>query len=110
MTMTATDDQFRDLLDRWEELHEQGQDPSVEELCRDAPHLAERLREWTRVLKMSDWMCRRADEVADETFGEDGVLTAEEKDRAPHALANTPCLRNLAAAEWGGSSRQSTAR
>ena len=54
MTMTTeTDDQFRDLLDRWEELREQGQEPSVEELCRDAPHLAERLREWTRVLKMS---------------------------------------------------------
>jgi hypothetical protein len=34
-----------------------------------------------QVLKMSDWMCRRADEVADETFEEAGVLTAEEKDR-----------------------------
>ena len=65
--MTANDDQFRDLLDRWEDLREQGQEPSVEELCRDAPHLAERLREWTRVLKTSDWMSRRADEVADET-------------------------------------------
>ena len=53
----------------------------MEELCRDAPHLAERLREWTRVLKSGDWMYRRADEVADETFGEAGVLTAEEKDR-----------------------------
>ena len=81
MTMTTTDDQFRDLLDRWEELREQGQEPSVEELCRDAPHLAERLREWTRVLRTSDWMCQRADEVADETFGEAGVLTAEERDR-----------------------------
>ena len=53
----------------------------MEELCRDAPHLADRLREWTRVLKSVDWMCRRADEVADETLGEAGTLTAEEKDR-----------------------------
>ena len=81
MTASETDDQFQDLLDRWEELREQGQEPSVEELCRDAPHLAERLRDWVRVLKMSDWMCQRADEVADETFGEAGILTAEEKDR-----------------------------
>ena len=81
----------------------------MEELCRDAPHLTERLREWTRVLRMSDWMCRRADEVADETFGEAGVLTAEEKSgTAP--WASTTCSRNLAAAAWGGSSRRSTAR
>jgi serine/threonine protein kinase len=71
--------QFRDLLDRWEELREAGREPAVEELCREAPHLAERLREWTRVLKASDWMCRRADEVADETLGEAAALTAAEK-------------------------------
>ena len=53
----------------------------MEELCRDAPHLADRLREWTRVLKSGDWLNRRAEEVADETLGEAGVLTAEEKDR-----------------------------
>ena len=76
-----TEDQFHDLLDRWEELREQGHELGVEELCRDAPHLAERLREWTSVLKTADWMCRRADEVEDETLGEAGVLTAEEKDR-----------------------------
>jgi serine/threonine protein kinase len=81
MSASDTDDRFHNLLDRWEELREQGQDPDVEELCRECPHLAERLRDWVRVLKMSDWMCQRADEVADETFGETGVLTAEEKDR-----------------------------
>ena len=81
MTMTNTDDQFRDLLDRWEELREQGQEPGVEELCRDAPHLTERLREWTRVLRTSDWLCQRADQVADETFGEAGVVTAAERGR-----------------------------
>ena len=76
-----TDDQFQDLLDRWEDLQEQGQDPSVEELCHDAPHLIEKMRDWVRVLKSGDWLNRRADEVADETIGEIGTLTAEEKDR-----------------------------
>ena len=33
------------------------------------------------MLKIGDWLNRRADEVADETLGEAGVLTAEEKDR-----------------------------
>jgi len=79
--MSTDTDQFRDLLDRWEDLRDQGQEPSIEELCGDAPHLAERLRDWVRVLKMSDWLCRSADEVADETFGEAAALTPEEKDR-----------------------------
>ena len=61
--MTANDDQFRDLLDRWEELRERGQEPSVEELCRDAVHLVERLRDWVRVLKTADWLNRRADGI-----------------------------------------------
>ena len=81
MTMTANDDKFRDLLDRWEELREEGKDLSVEELCRDAPQLTERMGEWMRVLRTSDWMCRRADEAADETFGEAGVITTEERER-----------------------------
>src|SRR5664279_59066 len=79
MTMTANDEKFRDLLDRWEEMREDGNEPSVEELCRDAPHLTERMREWMRVLKASDWMCRMADDVADETLGEAGVITTEER-------------------------------
>ena len=82
----------------------------MEELCRDAPHLTERLREWTRVLRMSDWMCRRADEVADETFGEAGVITTEETGAAPHPRRIRRCWKSSAAAGWGGSSRRSTAR
>ena len=40
MSVSDSDERFRDLLDRWEDLHEQGREPSIEELCRDAPHLA----------------------------------------------------------------------
>ncbi|MEI8371590.1 MAG: serine/threonine-protein kinase [Planctomycetota bacterium] len=78
---TSDTDQFHDLLDHWENLREQGQEPCVEELCRDAPHLTEKMREWVRVLKMSEWMCKRADDVADETFGEAGKLSAEERSK-----------------------------
>ena len=111
MTMTAdTDDQFRDLLDRWEDLREQGQEPSVEELCRDAPHLVERMREWTRVLKSRDWISRRADEVADETLGEAGSPHRRGEGQAPDPRRVRLCWRNSAAAGWGGCSRRSTAR
>ena len=81
MTMPTNDDQFRDILDRWEELREQGHEPGVEELCRDCPHLTDRLRDWVRVLKSSDWLNRRADEVADDTLGEAGVITTEEREK-----------------------------
>ena len=97
---TSDTDQFRDILDRWEELREQGQEPSVEELCHDAPHLTERMREWTRVLRMSDWMCQRADEVADDTFGEAGILTAEEKYRH-HTLGEYTLLEELGGGGMG---------
>ena len=79
--MPSSRDQFRELLDCWEELRAEGKEPTAEELCRDAPQLIERMREWMRVLKASDWMCHRADEVADETIGEAGVITAEELEK-----------------------------
>ena len=81
MTMGCDANEFHDLLDRWEDLRERGREPSVEELCRDAPHLTEKMREWVRVLKMSEWMCKRADDAADETFGEAGYLSAEERSK-----------------------------
>jgi len=67
--MATESDQFRDLLDRWEELRDAGQEPDIDELCRDSPQLAEQLREWTRVLKLSDWLRAPADEAAADTFG-----------------------------------------
>ena len=99
-----TDDRLQDLLDRWEELREQGREPDVEELCRECPDLAERLREWITVLRTSDWMCRPADEVADETLGEAGVLTAEEKDR--HRTLGEYTLTGGAGRRWDGAVRR----
>src|ERR1700676_1976261 len=82
--MSTETDPFRDLLDRWEELREAGQDPDVDELCRDCPHLAERLRDWARMLKMSEWLSRPAAEAASETWGGADELTAT--DRAKHRI------------------------
>ena len=110
MTMTANDDQFRDLLDRWEELREQGQEPSVEELCRDAPHLAERLREWTRVLKMSRLDVPQGGRSRRRDLWRSGCHHDRGTGEAPGHRRVRRCWRSLAAAGWGGSSRQSTAR
>jgi hypothetical protein len=39
------DDLLTDLLLRWEELHDQGQPMTAEELCQDRTELAERLKQ-----------------------------------------------------------------
>jgi tRNA A-37 threonylcarbamoyl transferase component Bud32 len=54
--MTTNADRLADLLLRWEKLHEQGQETSAEELCRDCPHLAPRLAERIHALKVTAWM------------------------------------------------------
>lgn len=52
----ANSEELRELIDRWEDLHENGADPSVEQLCADRPHLAGELRDWIDTLKASDWL------------------------------------------------------
>jgi hypothetical protein len=52
------------LLDRWEELREQGLTPSVEELCQQHPELAEELRRRTLPLVRMAWMDELAQEGA----------------------------------------------
>jgi hypothetical protein len=67
--MPADVDAFRDLLDRWEDLRDAGQDPDIDELCRDCPQFTEQLRDWAETLKRTEWLSRSADEAAAETFG-----------------------------------------
>jgi tetratricopeptide (TPR) repeat protein/tRNA A-37 threonylcarbamoyl transferase component Bud32 len=58
-----TDDELlADMLLRWEELHEKGQEPSAVDLCRDYPHLAPLLAERIRALKVTAWMERPDDD------------------------------------------------
>jgi hypothetical protein len=98
--MNPNDDRLRDLLDRWEELCEQGAEPAVEELCRDAPEFIEPLREWVRVLKCGDWLHRRADELADETLGEHFRMTADQKNRC-RSLGEYDLLEELGGGGMG---------
>ncbi len=54
-------DLLADLLVRWEELHEQGQDVPASELCRDCPHLADELAHRIEALKVTSWLDRPVD-------------------------------------------------
>jgi tRNA A-37 threonylcarbamoyl transferase component Bud32 len=47
-----------DLLLRWDELREQGQDVSSIELCQACPHLVDELEGRISALKAADWMDR----------------------------------------------------
>jgi len=57
--VTDTDEEIlADLLLRWEELRERGQDTTASELCRDCPQLAEELARRIDALKVTSWMDR----------------------------------------------------
>ena len=57
--MTTEDEEIlADLLLRWDELREQGQDVSSIELCQACPHLVDELERRIRALKAADWMDR----------------------------------------------------
>jgi serine/threonine protein kinase len=88
------EEQFRQLVDRWEDLHEQGQDASVEELCRDYPHLEDRLRKWVRLLRASDWLCKPMVDGNGPTERFDGATT--NKDERPQQIPAADFLKNLA--------------
>jgi eukaryotic-like serine/threonine-protein kinase len=45
-----------DLLLRWEELRELGQDTPASELCRELPHLTDELARRIHVLKVTSWL------------------------------------------------------
>jgi tetratricopeptide (TPR) repeat protein/tRNA A-37 threonylcarbamoyl transferase component Bud32 len=50
------EDRLADLLLHWDELREQGQDVSAEELCRDWPHLVPALARRIHALKATSWL------------------------------------------------------
>jgi formylglycine-generating enzyme required for sulfatase activity len=54
----SSDERLEDLLLVWEELTEQGQQPSVEELCQHCPELADKLKESIAALKRMAWLER----------------------------------------------------
>lgn len=57
--MTNEDEELlADLLLRWDELREQGQEVTSIELCEACPHLVDELEQRIRALKAADWMDR----------------------------------------------------
>lgn len=57
--MTNEDEEIlADLLLRWDELREQGQEVSSIELCQACPHLVDELERRIRALRAADWMDR----------------------------------------------------
>jgi len=52
------EERLAELLLRWDELREQGQDVSSIELCQACPHLVDELEHRIHALKAADWMDR----------------------------------------------------
>jgi len=50
------DDKLVDLLVKWEDLHEQGQDMTAEELCRECPELVQPLKERIQAIQKIAWI------------------------------------------------------
>ena len=52
----ALDDRLSDLLVDWEQSQRDGREPTLEELCKDAPELLPVVRESIDSLKATRWM------------------------------------------------------
>src|SRR4051794_10543783 len=52
----SIDDRLSDLLVEWEQGRRAGQEPSLENLCKDVPDLLPVMRESVDSLKATDWM------------------------------------------------------
>lgn len=55
--MTESDQEIlADLLMRWEELREMGQDTPAEQICQDHPHLLEEFTRRIKILAVTSWL------------------------------------------------------
>ncbi len=81
--MTDKDDELlADLLLRWEELREQGQDVSALELCQGCPHLADELGHRITAMKATSWLDTPIDDFAtDFTAATDTPTLAPQESR-----------------------------
>lgn len=89
--MTDEDEELlADLLLRWDELREQGQDVSSVELCQACPHLVDELERRIRALKASDWMDKPIEL-------NDSAVSDKSTTHEPRTLAGRYRLDNLIA-------------
>ena len=90
--MTDKDeDLLADLLLRWEELREQGQDVSALELCQGCPHLADELARRINALKVTSWL----DKPVDVPSADASIFTSENHE--PRTLGGRYRLDDLIA-------------
>jgi serine/threonine protein kinase len=68
LTDTDTQNLISDLLIKWEESFEQGNEISAEELCADQSELLSELQQKIRALKKMAWMSHDTDEDSSEEF------------------------------------------
>lgn len=86
--MDANDERLWDALARWEELYQQGQDSTAEELCRDCPELLDQLKDRIWGLKRTAWMTKpTVDEGAD--------LPEVASDQTPKTLGEYTILQRI---------------
>lgn len=69
------DDRVADLLERWEEFADEGQELSAEELCRDDLQLVEELRWRIAALKKTSWVKEPLEEIESTDPSDHGLPT-----------------------------------
>jgi serine/threonine-protein kinase len=81
-----TDARINSLLDRWEELQEQGAQPSIEELCVDCPELAAELRRRVAALEDMDRLLGTDSAAARARPGDTGTDGVGADRKVPEAM------------------------
>lgn len=87
--MAKTDDLLWDLLAKWEEARNHGQEVSVETLSQDHPELLDPLKEHVQALKRMDWLTRPP------------VDSAEEPDFKPFVVGEYTVVSKIGAGGMG---------
>lgn len=89
--MTDSDeDILADLLLRWEELRERGQDTPAEQICQDHPHLLEEFTRRIKILTVTSWLDHPQ-------TGKDFLTDAPDVPAEPRTLVNRYRLDTLIA-------------
>ena len=89
--MTDSDKEIlADLLLRWEELRERGQDTPAEQICQDHPHLVAEFTRRIKILAVTSWLDHPQ-------TGKDSLADAPDIPAEPRTLANRYRLDKLIA-------------
>lgn len=89
--MTDSEEELlADLLLRWEELREMGQETPAKEICKDHPHLVPEFIRRTKILTVTSWLDHPQ-------TGKDSLTEAPNAPAEPRTLANRYRLDNLVA-------------